>query len=52
MNLSCADLSGVDFYGAVIGGVDWSNSNLTNTNFGGTGYSVEFFPVPILQDQI
>ena len=38
MDLSCADLSGVDFYGAVIGGVNWSRSNLTNTNFGGTGY--------------
>ncbi len=38
MNLSCADLSGIDFYGAVIGGVDWTNSNLSNTTFGGTSY--------------
>ncbi len=38
MDLSCADLSGVDFYGAVIGGVNWAKSNLTNTNFGGTSY--------------
>ena len=38
MDLSCADLSGVDFYGAVIGGVIWTKSNLTSTKFGGTSY--------------
>ena len=38
LDMSCADLNGVDFYGAVIGGNNWTNSNLSNTNFGGTGY--------------
>ena len=38
LDLSCADLSGVDFYGAVIGGVNWSKSDLRNANFGGTSY--------------
>jgi Pentapeptide repeats (8 copies) len=38
LDLSCADLSGVDFYGAVIGGVNWAKSDLRNANFGGTSY--------------
>lgn len=43
VDMSCADLSGIDFYGVVLVNNRFDNSNLSNTNWGGTSYRGIYF---------
>ena len=43
VDMSCADLSGIDFYGVVLVNNRFDNSNLSNTNWGGSSYCGMYF---------